>query len=113
MILLAILAAILFMLIGVPVFVVICGLSLYLFFVAGIDLSAIIIEIHRMATTPVLVAIPLRRLNWREGRMLTTTTDPGWYLETNGWSIQPPATQIRKGKSSAACSFSVSRISSV
>ena len=59
MILLAILAAILFMLIGVPVFVVICGLSLYLFFAAGIDLSAIIIEIHRMATTPVLVAIPL------------------------------------------------------
>jgi tripartite ATP-independent transporter DctM subunit len=59
MILLAILAAILFMLIGVPVFVVICGLSLYLFFAAGIDLSAIIIEMHRMATTPVLVAIPL------------------------------------------------------
>ena len=59
MILLAILAALLFMLIGVPVFVVICGLSLYLFFASGIDLSAIIIEMHRMATTPVLVAIPL------------------------------------------------------
>ncbi|MGD2187482.1 MAG: TRAP transporter large permease subunit [Desulfobacterales bacterium] len=59
MILLAIPAAILFMLIGVPVFVVICGLSLYLFFASGIDLSAIIIEMHRMATTPVLVAIPL------------------------------------------------------
>ena len=59
MILLAILAALLFMLIGVPVFVVICGLSLYLFFAGGIDLSAIIIEMHRMATTPVLVAIPL------------------------------------------------------
>ncbi|MEE9497137.1 MAG: TRAP transporter large permease subunit [Desulfobacterales bacterium] len=59
MILLAVLAAILFMLIGVPVFVVICGLALYLFFTSGIDLSAIIIEMHRMATTPVLVAIPL------------------------------------------------------
>ncbi|GAG22182.1 unnamed protein product, partial [marine sediment metagenome] len=59
MILLAVLAAILFMLIGVPVFVVICGLALYLFFTGGIDLSAIIIEMHRMATTPVLVAIPL------------------------------------------------------
>ena len=59
MILLAIFAAVLFMLIGVPVFVVICGLSLYLFFAAGIDLSALIIEMHRMATTPVLVAIPL------------------------------------------------------
>jgi tripartite ATP-independent transporter DctM subunit len=38
---------------------VICGLALYLFFTSGIDLSAIIIEMHRMATTPVLVAIPL------------------------------------------------------
>jgi tripartite ATP-independent transporter DctM subunit len=59
MILLAVLAAVLFMLIGVPVFVVICGLAVYLFFTSGIDLSAIIIEMHRMATTPVLVAIPL------------------------------------------------------
>ena len=59
MILLAVLAAVLFMLIGVPVFIVICGLAVYLFFVSGIDLSAIIIEMHRMATTPVLVAIPL------------------------------------------------------
>ncbi len=59
MMLLAILAAIILMLIGVPVFVVICGLALYLFFASGIDLSAIIIEMHRMATTPVLVAIPL------------------------------------------------------
>ncbi|MGD8961314.1 MAG: TRAP transporter large permease [Desulfobacterales bacterium] len=59
MILLAILAAILLMLIGVPVFAVICGLALYLFYAGGIDLSAIIIEMHRMATTPVLVAIPL------------------------------------------------------
>jgi len=59
MILLAVLAAIFIMLMGVPVFVVICGLALYLLFAGGIDLSAIIIEMHRMATTPVLVAIPL------------------------------------------------------
>ncbi|MGD8991013.1 MAG: TRAP transporter large permease [Desulfobacterales bacterium] len=59
MILLAILAAILLLLIGVPVFAVICGLALFLFYAGGIDLSAIIIEMHRMATTPVLVAIPL------------------------------------------------------
>jgi C4-dicarboxylate transporter DctM subunit len=59
MILLALFASVLFMLIGVPIFVVICGLALYLFFISGIDLSAVIIEMHRMATTPVLVAIPL------------------------------------------------------
>lgn len=47
------------LLIGVPVFVVIAGLALYLFFSSQIDISAIIIEMHRMATTPVLVAIPL------------------------------------------------------
>lgn len=59
MILLIVLLAIFFLIIGVPIFVVICGLTLYLFFWSGIDLSAIIIEMHRMATTPVLVAIPL------------------------------------------------------
>ena len=57
--LLIITLALLLMLIGTPVFVVISGLTLYLFFTSGIDVSALIIEIHRMATTPVLVAIPL------------------------------------------------------
>jgi C4-dicarboxylate transporter DctM subunit len=52
-------AALLLLLIGTPVFVVICGLALYLFSSSGIDLSAVVIEIHRLATTPVLVAIPL------------------------------------------------------
>ncbi len=47
------------LLIGVPIFVVISGLALYLFFSSQIDISAVIIEMHRMATTPVLVAIPL------------------------------------------------------
>jgi len=47
------------LLIGVPVFVVIAGLTLYLLFSNQIDISALIIEMHRMATTPVLVAIPL------------------------------------------------------
>jgi tripartite ATP-independent transporter DctM subunit len=44
---------------GTPVFVVIASLALYLFFSSQIDISAIIIEMHRMATTPILVAIPL------------------------------------------------------
>jgi len=39
--------------------VVISGLTLYLLFSSQIDISALIIEMHRMATTPVLVAIPL------------------------------------------------------
>ena len=47
------------MLFGTPVFVVIASLALYLFFSSQIDISAIIIEMHRMATTPILVAIPL------------------------------------------------------
>ena len=47
------------LLIGVPIFAVIAGLTLYLLFSSQIDISALIIEIHRMATTPVLVAIPL------------------------------------------------------
>ena len=47
------------MLLGVPIFVVICGLALFLLFSGQIDSSAMIIEMHRMATTPILVAIPL------------------------------------------------------
>ena len=47
------------MLFGVPIFVVISGFTLYLFYISQIDLSAVIIEMHRMATTPLLVAIPL------------------------------------------------------
>ena len=47
------------MLIGTPIFVVISALALYLFFINQIDPTAMIIEIHRMATTPMLVAIPL------------------------------------------------------
>jgi C4-dicarboxylate transporter DctM subunit len=47
------------LLIGVPIFAVIAGLTLYLLFSSQIDISVLIIEMHRMATTPVLVAIPL------------------------------------------------------
>lgn len=56
---LAIIIFLALMLFGAPVFVVISSLALYLFFSNQIDLSAVIIEIHRMATTPILVAIPL------------------------------------------------------
>ncbi len=47
------------MVLGVPLFVVIAGLALLLFFTSQIDSSAMIIEMYRMATTPILVAIPL------------------------------------------------------
>jgi len=56
---LAVILTIFLLMIGAPLFVVICGLTLYLLFASQIDISAIIIEMHRMATTPVLVAIPL------------------------------------------------------
>ena len=44
---------------GVPIFVVICGLTLFLLIMGQIDVAAVVIEMQRMATTPVLVAIPL------------------------------------------------------
>jgi C4-dicarboxylate transporter DctM subunit len=52
-------ALFLLMLIGAPLFIVISGLTLCLLLSAQIDSSAMIIEMHRMATTPILVAIPL------------------------------------------------------
>jgi C4-dicarboxylate transporter DctM subunit len=59
MILLLILMAFLFMFIGAPLFTVFSGLTLFLLFFGHIDSSAMIIEMHRIATTPILVAIPL------------------------------------------------------
>jgi len=57
--LLPIIAIILLMFFGAPLFAVICGLTLFLLFSGQIDSSAMIIDMYRMATTPVLVAIPL------------------------------------------------------
>ncbi len=46
-------------LIGTPLFIVFGGLALILFISAGIDTSAIIIETSRIATSSVLITIPL------------------------------------------------------
>ncbi len=51
--------ALLLLIAGAPVFVVVSAAALYLFAAAGIDSAAFIIELHRMATNPVLAAIPL------------------------------------------------------
>ena len=59
MILLVFVAVFFLMILGTPIFIVISALAFYLFFSNQIDSSAMIIEMHRMATTPVLVAIPL------------------------------------------------------
>ena len=54
-----ILIALLLALFGVPVFVVISGLALYLLYSGQIDSSAMIIEMNRMVATPIFIAIPL------------------------------------------------------
>ncbi len=59
MTLLLILTAFVIMFLGAPLFTVFSGLTLLLLFFARIDSSAMIIEMHRIATTPILVAIPL------------------------------------------------------
>lgn len=59
MTILIILIAFLLMFLGAPLFAVFSGLTLFLLFSANIDSSAMIIEMHRIATTPILVAIPL------------------------------------------------------
>ncbi|MGZ3558173.1 MAG: TRAP transporter large permease [Thermodesulfobacteriota bacterium] len=59
MIILLILLAFLLMFLGAPLFTVFSGLTLFLLFSAHIDSSAMIIEMYRIATTPILIAIPL------------------------------------------------------
>ena len=44
---------------GAPLFVVIAALALFHFYVEGIDLTVVFIEIYRIAETPTLSAIPL------------------------------------------------------
>jgi tripartite ATP-independent transporter DctM subunit len=46
-------------LIGTPLFIVFGGLAIILFAIAGIDTSVVIIEISKMGTNSVLIAIPL------------------------------------------------------
>jgi len=59
MIILLILIAFVLMFLGAPLFTVFSGLTLFLLFSAHIDSSAMIIEMYRIATTPILIAIPL------------------------------------------------------
>jgi len=44
---------------GAPLFIIIGGLALVLFAAAGIDPQAVIIEMYRLASAPMLIAIPL------------------------------------------------------
>jgi tripartite ATP-independent transporter DctM subunit len=59
MTLLLIITVFFLMLLGAPLFTAFSGLTLFLLFFGQIDSSAMIIEMHRIATTPILVAIPL------------------------------------------------------
>ena len=51
--------SILMALFGAPIFVVIGGLALLSFAGVGIDLSAVVIEMSRLAETPMLISLPL------------------------------------------------------
>jgi C4-dicarboxylate transporter DctM subunit len=59
MTLLAILIFVILMFFGAPLFTILGGIALFLLYSSHIDSSAMIIEMHRIATTPILVAIPL------------------------------------------------------
>ena len=74
MIFFLILIAFLIMFLGAPLFTVFSGLTLFLLFLADIDSSAMIIEMYRIATTPILVAIPLFTF---AGYLLSESKAPG------------------------------------
>ncbi len=57
--LIAIIGIVLLALSGAPLFAVILAASMLGFFLAGVDLSVIAIEIYRLTDTPLLVALPL------------------------------------------------------
>jgi len=74
MIFFLILIAFLIMFLGAPLFTVFSGLTLFLLFFGHIDSSAMIIEMYRIATTPILVAIPLFTF---AGYLLSESKAPG------------------------------------
>ncbi len=59
MTILLIIIAFVIIFLGAPLFTVFAGFTLFLLFFSHIDSSAIIIEMHRLAATPILAAIPL------------------------------------------------------
>jgi tripartite ATP-independent transporter DctM subunit len=59
MTLLIIILVFVFALYGTPLFVVIAGLALFAFYLADTSSVAVILELYRLASTPVLIAIPL------------------------------------------------------
>ncbi|HAO20239.1 MAG: C4-dicarboxylate ABC transporter [Desulfobacteraceae bacterium IS3] len=59
MIMFLIILIVLLALLGMPLFAVIGGVTLLAFYAEGVDLSAIAIEIYRIADAPILMALPL------------------------------------------------------
>ena len=80
------LIAILLALLGSPLFIVISALALLSFHAVGIDLSVIIIEMSRLADTPLLVSLPLFIF---AGTLLSESGTPGRMLNLSrllfGW----------------------------
>jgi C4-dicarboxylate transporter, DctM subunit len=73
-------------LLGSPLFIVIAALALLSFYSAGIDISAVIIEMTRLADTPLLLSLPLFIF---AGTMLSESGTPGRMLNLShlllGW----------------------------
>ncbi|MDD3618419.1 MAG: TRAP transporter large permease subunit [Desulfobulbaceae bacterium] len=71
---------------GSPLFIVISALALLSFYSAGIDISAVIIEMSRLADTPLLLSLPLFIF---AGTMLSESGTPGRMLNLShlllGW----------------------------
>lgn len=79
-------ATILFALIGTPLFIVISALALIAFYSVEIDPSVVIIEMTRLADTPLLLSLPLFIF---AGTMLSESGAPGRILKVSrlllGW----------------------------
>ncbi len=62
---------------GAPIFVILGGIALFAFYNAGIDISAVIIELYRMASAPTLAAIPFFTF---AGYLLAESQAPGRFV---------------------------------
>ena len=80
------LCTVLLALLGTPLFIVIAALALFAFHEVGIDLSVVIIEMSRLADTPLLLSLPLFIF---AGTLLSESGAPGRLLRFSqalfGW----------------------------
>lgn len=92
--------------VGAPLFSIIGAIALLAFTAAGIDTSAVIVELYRLASAPTLIAIPLFTF---AGYVLAESKTPRRLVDLSHGTMSGVRSARRHGRS--PCRFSSSAAS--